>query len=245
MIYNFEKLSFQILTIDRFSHITGLYKTEGRPFASISIRLKGNGYFKTDGKCFLSRPGDVTFLPENIRYTTDYDGGECIAVHLCDCNYNSIENITPKNIDEIKEIFFELLKIKDDLEKINEKKSLVYKLLQCLCEQSKSDTRSSIIRQSVHYINEHYSDPNTDIPNICKHVNVSEATLRRKFNEYFGIPPKQYLMKTRLSKAAAVLIKAEKTVKETAAECGFADEKYFSRCIKQAYGISPSNLQKK
>lgn len=242
MIYNYDKLNFQILTIDRFPHITGIYKTEGRPFASISLRLKGSGYFKTDDDSFLSRPGDVTFLPENIRYTTKYDGGECIAVHLFDCNYYSVENITPINVNEIKEVFFELLKIKDDLEKTNEKKSLVYKILQCLSEHSKTDTGSSIIRQSVHYINEHYSDPNIDISDICKHVNVSEATLRRKFNEHFGIPPKQYLMKTRLNKAASLLIKGEKAIKETAAECGFADEKYFSRCIKKVYGVPPSKL---
>lgn len=183
MIYNFDRLSLQILTVDRFLHTAGLYKIKCRHFASLSMRLKGNGYFKIDGNCFLSRPGDVTFLPENVGYTAEYDGGECIAVHLLDCNYNLAENITAKNVNEIKEIFLELLKIKDDLEKTNEKKSLVYKILQLLSEQAKNDAPKGIIPQAVKYINEHYGDPGIDISDICKHVNVSEATLHRNFNE--------------------------------------------------------------
>lgn len=192
----------------------------------------------------MSGPGDVTFLPENLSYYVEYDGGECIAVHLCDCNYEAIENITPKNVGEIKEIFLELLSLKDDFEKSNEKKLLVYKILQLLYDQSRDDDSETLIRRSLKYINEHYSDASMDISDICKYVNTSEATLRRRFKAHFGMPPKQYLVKTRINKATALLISGEKTVKEVAVECGFSDEKYFSRCIKKTYGVSPSELQK-
>lgn len=41
MIYNFEGLSFQILTVDRFSHKDGCFKVKERPYAALSFRLSG------------------------------------------------------------------------------------------------------------------------------------------------------------------------------------------------------------
>lgn len=243
MIYNFENLNFQILTIDKFKHEKGLFHAKERPFASISIRIKGKGVFKTENKNFISNTGDITFLPENISYDAEYSGGECIAVHLKNCNYYTVENITPKNIERIQPFFEELLKIKDDIEKTNEKKSLVYKILQALYDDTRIDFNTSIIEKCVNFINQNYTDCNLTISNICKIGNISEATLRRLFNQHYGMSPKKYLIKLRLNKGTQLLIKCEKTVNEIAEECGFSDEKYFSRCIKKHFGVSPINLR--
>lgn len=242
MIYNYDDMSFQILTIDKFYHLKGFYKTSSRPFASISIRLEGNGSFKTENGCFESIPGDITFFPENASYSAEYTGGECIAVHLLDCKYNVIENIRPKNAEKFKLSFSELLKIKDSIDKTNQKKALVYRILQMLSDEKKSESYENTIKKAVDFINIHYTNPSLNISEICQVANISEATLRRKFNTYFEMPPKQYISKLRINKAMAMLIGGNKLIKEVAIECGFSDEKYFSRCVKKLYGVAPSEL---
>lgn len=243
MIYNFENLIFQILAIDKFKHEEGLFRSSKRPFASFSIRLNGKGFFEIGSKKIVSNPGDITFLPKNISYDVKYTGGNCIAVHLTDCNYTAVENITPKNTEAIRDIFEELLKIKDDTEKTNEKKSLVYKILQVLSDDTKTASCDTTIKKCVDFINKNYTDFNLSIPDICKAGNVSESTLRRLFNRHYKTSPKKYLIKIRLNKGTQLLIRGEKTVSEIAEECGFSDEKYFSRCVKKYFGVSPVSLK--
>lgn len=244
MIYNFEKLNFQILTIDKFTHIPGNYKTTGRPFASLSIRLSGTGKFRLKDKEFVSGVGDVTFFCENAQYSVEYSGGECIAVHLSDCNYRECENIKTKTGPYLTEKFNELLKIKDDLEKTNEKKALIYEILQILSDSKNESDSDEDLKKCILYINENYKNTKMSMGDVCKNANISESTLRRKFRSHYGMSPKKYLIEIRLSKAVKLLVTGKKSVKETAFECGFDDEKYFSKMIKKRFNLSPSDFKK-
>ena len=46
MIYNFDNLSFQILTVDRFFHQKGFFEVNTRPYAALSFRVSGTGDFE-------------------------------------------------------------------------------------------------------------------------------------------------------------------------------------------------------
>ena len=52
----------------------------------------------------------------------------------------------------------------------------------------------------------------------------------------------QYLMKLRMEHAAGLLFAGGCSVREVAAACGFTDEKYFSRAVRQYFGMPPSAL---
>ena len=41
MIYNFDELAFQVLTVDRFYHHKGTYSVKARPYAALSFRVSG------------------------------------------------------------------------------------------------------------------------------------------------------------------------------------------------------------
>ena len=66
--------------------------------------------------------------------------------------------------------------------------------------------------------------------------------MRRKFQKYCGMSPKQYLLKLRLNKAMALLLQNKYTVKDIAHRCGFSDEKHFSKTVKKSCGITPSEF---
>ena len=72
MIYNFDELSFQIVTIANFSHKKGRFCVEKRPFAALSYRVSGTGAFSVGGKRLTVKPGDVLFLPAHTPYEVEY-----------------------------------------------------------------------------------------------------------------------------------------------------------------------------
>ena len=71
MIHNYENLSFQLLTVDRFFHREGFFDVKARPYAALSFRVSGTGKFEIETKRFTTKPGDVLFLPANIPYKVE------------------------------------------------------------------------------------------------------------------------------------------------------------------------------
>ena len=59
-----------------------------------------------------------------------------------------------------------------------------------------------------------------------------------------GLPPQQYLLQMRLSKAAELLKSTSSPIKEIAALSGWENVFYFSRLFRQKYYISPLQYRK-
>lgn len=74
---------------------------------------------------------------------------------------------------------------------------------------------------------------------LARRLGVSEAHLRRRFREAYGMTPRQYLLALRLQRAAALLRGTRRSVKQVAAEAGFANLTVFRRQFAKAMGLSP------
>ncbi|MBN2712230.1 MAG: helix-turn-helix transcriptional regulator, partial [Planctomycetes bacterium] len=57
-----------------------------------------------------------------------------------------------------------------------------------------------------------------------------------------GISPSEYLQRLRMQRAFSLLRSSQMSVKEIAYACGFSDPAYFSRCIRDASGLTPRQL---
>ncbi len=242
MIYHASDLTFQILSVGQFVHQSGLYRVLGRPYAALSLRLRGYGRFEVNGTKFSSSPGDIVFIAENTDYQVEYSDGESIAVHLLNCNYKVCENIaTGGSAPVLRDWFAQLLEYWAEPNQVNGAKSAVYRILQLLADHE-SLRQDDCFARCVSFIHAHFCDPQLSVRQICRAGYISEATLRRKFQKYCNISPKQYILRCRLNRAMALLIRGEQSVKEIAWVCGFRDEKFFSRTIRQRYGRPPSQF---
>lgn len=244
MIYDFDELYFQILTVININHREGVFDVNGRPYAALSYRISGSGRFEIDGKSFVSNPGDLLFVPAGSSYKVEYTGGNMIVVHFSDCNYHLPENISLENAEYVKIKFEDMLKSWDKQHSPNAIKALIFKTLQSVYD-SKSQIGEDTLSRIVDFMSANFASPGFDISDVCREFYVSGSTLRRRFSEGTGIPPKQYLIKLRLDKAIDMLATGEYTVKTVSQSCGFCDEKYFSRIFKERYGKSPSDINKK
>jgi AraC-like DNA-binding protein len=66
----------------------------------------------------------------------------------------------------------------------------------------------------------------------------------RLFRKVLGVTPHQYLLRTRLRRAARLLAERERPVTDIAYEVGFGDLSNFVRSFRRAAGISPRGFRK-
>lgn len=244
MIYNFDNLSFQILTVDRFLHKKGIFEVKARPYAALSFRVNGTGAFEIGNTRLISKPGDVLFLPANTPYKVEYSVGESIVVHFEHCNYFEAENVCFEKRLEIATRFQRLLEAWNQQHSVNQAKSIIYDILEKMANDQKTSISDTAVANCVCYMDEHFCDPKLDIETVCGVAFISVSSLQRAFAKYFEMSPKQYLIQLRMNRALELLTENELSVKEISFVCGFTDEKYFSRAFKKKYGYPPSLLRK-
>lgn len=83
-----------------------------------------------------------------------------------------------------------------------------------------------------------------DWQELCKKLGVSYSKFRKIFKNYVGMPPGQYFMQLKISKAKELLLQTNMPLKRMAEYLGFQDQYYFNSVFKQKTGISPGQFRK-
>ena len=243
MIYNFDQLSFQILTIDRYVHKDGCFDVKARPYAALSFREKGTGAFRVGAKSFLVKPGDILFLPADTPYEVEYSASESIVANLQFCNYAETEVFEDGEASETARLFSLLLEEWQASHSVNQAKSTLYAILEKIDRHQKLCSESTAFALCLQYVDMHFCDPALHVGSIYKMAFISPSSLQRAFLQHTGMSPKQYIIKKRMNKALQLLSENRMSVKEIAFLCGFCDEKYFSRVFRGRYGYPPSEYR--
>lgn len=89
------------------------------------------------------------------------------------------------------------------------------------------------------------SDSELSVDDLAAAMNLSRVQLYRKVKAISGSSPIELLRTARLNRGYQLLIQTNKTVSEIAYEIGFTAPSYFTRCFKNEFGVSPSDLQTK
>jgi AraC family transcriptional regulator len=77
---------------------------------------------------------------------------------------------------------------------------------------------------------------------VATAAGVEASNVCRLFRRYQGTSPYQYLLRRKMSLAAAHLVEQGGLVKEAALRVGFSDPYHFSRCLKSVHGVAPRAL---
>ena len=93
------------------------------------------------------------------------------------------------------------------------------------------------------YIDSHYSEE-LKIKAVARELGLSESTLTRRFKEFLGATPIEYLQKKRMIKAAELLQRGE-SVLEVGLAVGYSDNSYFIKLFKSYYGVTPLKYKEK
>ena len=86
------------------------------------------------------------------------------------------------------------------------------------------------------------SDSELSIEELAADMNLSRVQLYRKVKAISGSSPVELLRTARLNRGYQLLLTTDKTISEVAYEVGFTAPSYFTKCFKDEFGISPSEL---
>lgn len=120
----------------------------------------------------------------------------------------------------------------------------VYMLIDLLYQRSlvefHKQPKNASIKNIIDYIEKNYM-ANITIDCLCQEFGYTAAHLCRKFKKITGLTPMMYLKIYRLETARKKIKKQESSIGNIAAECGFSDANYFTRCFKAHFGVAPSH----
>jgi ABC-type sugar transport system substrate-binding protein/DNA-binding response OmpR family regulator len=92
------------------------------------------------------------------------------------------------------------------------------------------------------FVEKNMADSDLSVETIGAELGLSRVQLYRKIKALTGQSPVELLRTARLQKGRELLQTTDKTVSEVAYEVGFTAPSYFTKCFKDEFGISPSDL---
>lgn len=86
------------------------------------------------------------------------------------------------------------------------------------------------------------SNSDITVDDLAEAMNLSRVQLYRKVKAISGSSPNELLRTARLNRAYQLLLTTDKNISEIAYEVGFTAPSYFTKCFKDEFGVSPSDL---
>ncbi|MBQ9636793.1 MAG: substrate-binding domain-containing protein [Prevotella sp.] len=94
-------------------------------------------------------------------------------------------------------------------------------------------------------IEERMGDSDLSVEDIASDMALSRVQLYRKIKTLTGQSPVEQLRKARVVRGRQLLATTDKTISEVAYEVGFSAPSYFTKCFRDEFGISPSDMKGK
>jgi len=110
-------------------------------------------------------------------------------------------------------------------------------------KMSVSQIDKMFVKKLKEVINKNISDPEFNIDQLCKKMDMSQPTVYRKIHALTGESPTEFIRSYRLKRGAELLKKNFGTVLEVAFEVGFSSANYFTKCFKKKFHQLPSTYQ--
>jgi AraC-like DNA-binding protein len=105
------------------------------------------------------------------------------------------------------------------------------------------DMDNEFYNRFLQIVEKELSNPDLSVEELGSRLGMSRVQFYRKIKAITNYSPVELLRNIRLKRAAKLLSSTERTVSEIAYEVGFTTPSYFTKCFKDYFGESPSELQ--
>lgn len=184
----------------------------------------------------------ILFLLLTAKTTLDsqLEGFECGAD----------EYITkPFSVSYFKARVKNLLQRRSELQELyrnrNSSTSLVPFELLGIQEASVNEKDMEFIQTVNRFIEEHMGSNDFVIEDMAIEVGMSRTVFFKKLKGLTGLAPVEYVRDVLMQYAAEFLLTHEGTIKEVSYMVGMNDTRYFTKCFKKKYNMTPSEYRKK
>ncbi|MEZ4900174.1 MAG: response regulator [Saprospiraceae bacterium] len=131
---------------------------------------------------------------------------------------------------------------------INSRKRLREKFSQNIALEPHEITISTpdqdLLQRAIGAVEKFMDDSAFDVNALAKEIGVSRPVLYRKLPAITNYTPNEFIRVIRLKRAAQMLEKVDLPISDVCYRTGFNTPKYFSRCFRDFFGVSPSDYAK-
>ena len=111
---------------------------------------------------------------------------------------------------------------------------------------AKNEQERQMIQKIENIVEKHLEDVEFDTDKLGKELGMSRSSTFKKIKALTGITPSDFILGYRLKKAAALLLEhSEFQMEDIASQLGFSSGRYFSKCFKKYYNVSPLQYRKR
>ena len=110
--------------------------------------------------------------------------------------------------------------------------------------QEKKELSNEFHQKVSRYICEHLDSADLNVESLSAAMNMSSVHLYRRLKLEANTTPNDLIRDIRMEKAIEMLLNKKMNVSEVAYAVGYNDPKYFSKCFKTIYGMSPTTYIK-
>ena len=109
-------------------------------------------------------------------------------------------------------------------------------------EESDPTAVSLFITRFKDVVEARLADSALSVEDLASDMNISRVQLYRKVKALTGSSPVELLRTARLNRGYQMLLTTDKTISEVAYAVGFTAPSYFTKCFKDEFGVSPSEV---
>lgn len=115
-----------------------------------------------------------------------------------------------------------------------------------LPEQPNTPSDRKFLEAVARIVDANLDNPDFNVNTLAAALNTSRSSLYAKFESLTGLTPNDFILRHKLRIAAALLRNnPELNIAETSDRAGFSSPRYFSRCFKKHYSLSPLEYRRK
>ena len=194
------------------------------------------------GKCDNASPGEAIKQILNRKLDgEDWDTSKRIAVEMIQlaCEQAGKRKEAASLYTVTEDVLKQFVRESVSMEEIEKLLTEIFQYVRILLRSGHFSETVNRILNSIHKI---YREPDASIAQIADETHLNYHYLCTQFKKETGMTVNHYLTGLRMQYAVVLLHCRRMTVQRTAMEIGIPDTKYFSKCFKKQYGLSPKQV---
>ena len=112
-------------------------------------------------------------------------------------------------------------------------------------ELAYSSRETRFLEDMAGLVRVHLSEEGFGVEQLADGLHMSKATLHRKVKSMTGLTPLEFIRNIKLKYACAMLSRPGASVSAVAYDTGFSDPKYFTKCFKEEFGMTPTEYRQR
>lgn len=112
-------------------------------------------------------------------------------------------------------------------------------------KQVNPDVENEFYARFLDIVTAEMGNPDLNVDQLASKMGLGRSQFYRKIKALTNYSPVELLKNLRLKRSRDLLTTTQKSISEIAYEVGFSTPAYFTRCYKESYGETPSELRER